>query len=415
MRVLVFFLVSCFATNSFTQPTAFSEDSMVQKFYTINHQHLFWLSSRKNIKRASDWLNMIESADNSGLVPNKLQTNKIRAALRSHNTLNKIYKEQTDREITGFVLSFLKVLQQGNIVFDYDEFSIPRDTVYVYQLLNSKPGESVSKIVERLECKDHDYMVLKKYLHDSINVTDTLKYKEVLLAMNYRRYLTLNYLSEYIIVNIPAAEAVYYQNNLPVLKMRTVVGKKKTPTPLIASYITSIVTFPYWNVPRTIAVDEILPKVQKDENYLEQKNFDVVDDKGNIIEDSALNWKDFNAKTFPYYFRQSTGADNDLGVLKFNLQNPFSIFLHSTGLQSAFTRDFRFLSHGCIRLEKPFDLANALLRGNIDIEELKKGKSNTKSNTIMIPYKIPTFIIYMPVQVAGEKITFLRDVYGLVK
>jgi len=103
-----------------------------------------------------------------------------------------------------------------------------------------------------------------------------------------------------------------------------------------------------------------------------------------------------------------------LGVLKFNFQNPFSIFLHSTGQQGAFAKDFRFLSHGCIRLEKPLDLAKALIPDKIDIKELKSGKKNTKSKIIELPHKIPVFIIYMPVKVNGKKVTFLKDVYGLI-
>jgi murein L,D-transpeptidase YcbB/YkuD len=293
--------------------------------------------------------------------------------------------------------------------------TVTRDAAYSDQLLKRKPGESVSELVTRLEGKDPDYLVLKNFLRDSITVQDTLKHKAVVLAMNYRRYLAANHQPEYLVVNIPEAEAYYYRNDKLLINMRTVVGKKKTPTPTIASYITSIVTFPYWNVPHSIAVNELLPKAQKNDNYLEQNNFEVVDAKGNIIEDSELDLKEYNTKDFPYYFRQSTGAENDLGVIKFNLQNPFSIFLHSTSSTSSFTRDLRFLSHGCIRLEKPFELADALLRGKIDIAELKRGKKNTEPETLKLILKIPVFIIYVPVKVESGKVTFLRDVYGLIQ
>jgi murein L,D-transpeptidase YcbB/YkuD len=197
--------------------------------------------------------------------------------------------------------------------------------------------------------------------------------------------------------------------------MRTVAGKKENPTPTIASYITNIVTFPHWNVPHSIAVKELLPKVQKNENYLEQNNYDVVNAKGKVIDDSKLKWKSYDENNFPYFFRQSTGPRNALGVLKFNLRNPFSIFLHSTSLQSAFAKDYRFLSHGCIRLAKPLELAKALLPDKIDIKQLKSGKKNTESKTISLPHKIPVFIIYMPVTVVGKKVTFLKDEYGLIK
>lgn len=414
-RILFLFFVSCFITNGFAQQPALSEDSIVKKFYEINKQQLYWFSSVENIKRANDWLTVIESADNFGLVTNKLLINQIRTTFFKMDTIDRIYIEKTDMKITAMVLNYIKYMQQGNLTFDYDEVSIPRDSVYINQLLYSKDKGPVSEIVSWLDCKDPDYVVLKKYLNDSITVKDTLKYKAVVLAMNYRRYLSANHQSEYIVVNIPAAEAEYYRNDSLKLKMRTVVGKIKTQTPVIASYITSIVTFPSWNVPYSIAAKEILPKIQKNDNYLEQQNIEVVDAKGNAIDESELNWNNYNEKNFPYYFRQSTGAGNALGVLKFNMQNPFSIFLHATSWQGVFAKDIRFLSHGCIRLEKPFELADFILRGKLDVDELKNGKKNTESHIIELNQKIPVFIIYMPVKVIGRNVVFLQDIYNLIK
>jgi len=412
--------MSSFAANSFALKPLMNKDSlMVQKFYTTLHEPIFWVSSVRNIKKAKDWLTVIESTDN--YVSDKIKIEQIRTSLSGINSMSAInkmdnfVKEKTDKQITELVLDFIKYQQEGNVNFEYDEVNIPRDSVYIFQLIFSINKGSVSKIVSELDCKDPDYLVLKKFLHDSITDKNSLKYKATLLAMNYRKYLTTNHFSEYILVNIPEAEAVYYKNDLPSLKMRTVPGKKKNPTPTISSYITSIVTFPSWNVPFNIASQELIPKIQKDEKYLEQHNFDVVDAKGNVLDDSELDWQSYTAKNFPYYFRQSTGSDNSLGVLKFNLQNPFSIFLHATSNPGAFAKDFRFLSHGCIRLEKPFELADAMLRGKINIEELKSGKKNTVSTIIKLPNKIPVFITYVPVKVADKKVIFLPDVYGLIK
>lgn len=412
--LLSFILVSFFITGSYAQQDTVRKDTIVQQFYSINQEPLYWFSSDKNRTRATEWLTMIASADNLGIVADQFQSNQIHVALLSNNMLDNFNREQRDQQITGLVLNFIKTLQEGNIKFDYDEVNIPRDSVYISQLLNSNPRESVSQMVARLDCKDRDYLVLKEYLNDSISSKDTLKYKKVILAMNYRRYFSINHQPEYIIANIPATEASYYRNDFLKLKMRTVVGKKKNPTPLIASYVTNIVTFPHWNVPRSIAVKEILPKVQKNENYLEQHNYSVVNAKGKVIDDSDLKWKSYTEKNFPYFFRQATGPRNALGVLKFNLQNPFSIFLHSNGWQGVFAKDLRYLSHGCIQLEKPLELAKELLPDKIDIKELKSGKKNTKSKMIILPHKIPVYIIYNPVTVAGKKVTFLKDVYGLI-
>jgi hypothetical protein len=152
---------------------------------------------------------MIDESENLGVLSNQFEPDSIRIALFSSSIIDSAYKRKIDKQITGKVLFFLKYIQQGNISFDYDEVSVDRDSVYLLQLLNSRRRERISSIVKRFDCKDHDYLVLKQYLHDSVKIADTLKYRTVLLGMNYRRYFTINHPSEYIIVNIPLAEANY--------------------------------------------------------------------------------------------------------------------------------------------------------------------------------------------------------------
>lgn len=422
IRIITLFIVSCFVASSFAQKpvkkvdTEVKADSLVQKFYAINHEPLYWFSTRKDTKRANEWLTAIETAKESGLVSRKLMTGQIRTAMLPKNMKNKVLKANTDKQITGLVLNFIKELQEVKVHFDYDEVSASQsDSVYIYQLINSKDNEPVSQIVSKLDCQDPDYQVLKKFLKDSITDRNSLKYKSVVQSINYLKYLSLYGQSEYIVANIPETEVRYYQNGKLKLQMKSVVGKKKNPTPTIASYITNIVTFPFWNVPFSIASKELLPKVQKDERYLEQNNFEVVDGKGNAIDDSDLNWDSYTEKNFPYFFRESTGPNNSLGVLKFNLGNPFSIYLHDTNSKSGFAKDFRFLSHGCVRLEKPIELADLLTRGKVNVWELKTGQKDTESKILKLDQKIPVFIIYMPVVVKDGKVTFLKDVYGLIQ
>jgi murein L,D-transpeptidase YcbB/YkuD len=412
-------VICCFVTLSCQhQPITMeitSTDTLVQKFYKANQKELFWFNSNQNSRKAAEWLTEIEAAQRFGIVSDQAQIDLIKSTLHKKSWINNLLKDHTDQQVTGLILHYLKELQEGNTRFDYDEVRVERDSVYIKQLINTKRKGPVNELVTRLDCKDQEYQTLKRYLNDSITREDTLKFKSVIVAMNYRRYLSLNYQSDRIVINIPEAVLRYYKNDAFNMEMRAVAGKKKTPTPTIASNLTTVVTFPFWNVPHSIAVTEILPKVQKDEIYLERNNLYVVNGMGITVEDSELNWNDYTAKNFPYYFRQSTGAKNALGVLKFDLQNPFSIYLHSTSSQSVFSKEYRFLSHGCIRLEKPIDLAENLLGGKLDVEELKKGMKDTESEMIELPKKVPVFIIYSPAFVSGNSVTFLPDVYGLIK
>lgn len=418
----ILLIVVCLAVSSFAQKAVkkadaeVKSDSLVQKFYAINHQPLYWLSTKKDTKRAAEWLTAIEAAKNSGLVSEKLMTGQIHTAMLAKNLRNKLAKANTDRQITAVVLSFIKELQQVNARFEYDEVSKPpRDSVFIYQLLNSRDKGPVSQIISKLDCQDPDYQVLKKFLKDSIPDKNSLKYKSIVLSMNYLKFIAANSQSEYIVANIPETEVRYYQNGKLKLEMKSVVGKKKNPTPTIASYITNIVTFPFWNVPFSIATKELLPKVQKDESYLERNNFEVVDAKGNVVDDSDLNWDEYTTKNFPYFFRESTGPNNSLGVLKFNLGNPFSIYLHDTNAKSGFAKESRFLSHGCVRLEKPIELADLLTKGKVNVWELKTGQKDTESKILKLDQKVPVFIVYMPAVVENGKVTFLKDVYGLIQ
>ena len=142
--LLSFLMINYLITNSFAQQAGAKDEAIVQKFYLLNHQPLFWFSSDKNIHRATEWLTMMESANQLGIVSNKQQSDQIRVALLSNSTIDNTYKEQRDRQITGLVLNFIKELQIGNIKFDYDEVSITRDSVYIHQLMNLDPRESVS-------------------------------------------------------------------------------------------------------------------------------------------------------------------------------------------------------------------------------------------------------------------------------
>jgi len=413
--LLMFIAVIGQSYQCFSQQLVVREDTLVQKFYKHQPDSLFWFSNSESLKKATDWLLVIESAAPLGIDLNQLQTGQIHQALLSNNGLDGISKIQRDRQITGFVLNFLKKLQEGDIHFDYDEVSVCRDSFYIDQLLNFKSHESVSAIVSRLDCKDREYLVLKQFKNDSIPATDSLRHRKIALAMNYRRYFSTNPQPERIVVNIPATEMSYYQRDFLKVKMKTVVGKKLSQTPTIASFVTSIQTFPNWNVPHKIGVQEILPHVKKSANYLEQHNYDVVNSKGVVIDESTLNWKSYNEKNFPYYFRQAKGSRNSLGTIKFDLDNPFSIFLHATSWQGAFAQNYRFLSHGCIRLEKPYLLADNLLRSEKNIEKLKNSRKTKQAKTIILLQKVPVFIVYNPVVVEGNRVIFLADTYELLK
>jgi hypothetical protein len=168
-KILSIFILSCFIATSFAQSEIIKKDSLVQAFYATIRSPLYWYTSRKDTKRAAEWLTAIEEAKDAGLVSRKLMTGEIRTAMLGKNIRNKDSKDRTDKQITGVVLNFIKELQEVSVHFDYDEVSNPKnDSIYIHQLINSKDKGPVSEIVSKLDCPNHDYQVLKKFLKDSV-------------------------------------------------------------------------------------------------------------------------------------------------------------------------------------------------------------------------------------------------------
>ena len=274
-------------------------------------------------------------------------------------------------------------------------------------------SNQIKKVFQILEPQHPEYLFLKSAI-----TTDSL-YIILKDNLNFYRYLNRFNCIKYILVNIPNAKLTMYNQNQKDLEMNIIVGQKGNQTPRMTTYLDAIVVYPYWIPTRSIAIKEILPKVKKNINYLEKNNFDVLDNKKNVVDPDALKWATFSAKNFPYQFRQGTGCDNSLGLLKFNITNPFSVYLHDTAHNKQsmllFEDENRFFSHGCIRLSMPVELANwAFEKPLITKEFMNTCLKDPKSTTIKLSKKIPLFVIYntSEIDANGDIVTY-KDVYGL--
>lgn len=237
-------------------------------------------------------------------------------------------------------------------------------------------------------------------------------------SLNYWRWTGRLQEKEFILVNLPAARLqVVNPDSVKDLTMRVIVGKTATQTPSFTAYITKVIAYPYWTVPVSIATKEMLPKIQKRIAYLDENNLQVFDAKGKIIDPATVNWGKYTAKYFPFTIRQSTGCDNSLGVLKFDLNSPFSIYLHDTNHRELFARSDRFMSHGCVRVEKPMELANYVLKDGLDsatIQKLNQCLHDQTPKEFPLAHKFPVLILYMTADIdANGNLKFYNDVYKL--
>lgn len=236
------------------------------------------------------------------------------------------------------------------------------------------------------------------------------------ISVNYYRWLhCLTQNQSVIVVNIPAAYLKVYKNDLPVLEMRMIVGKRSTPTPTLASTVNEVILYPYWHVPHSIAVKELLPVIKRNPGYIDAGNYQVLDRNGNIVNPYTISWHRLSAAYFPYLIRQSTGCDNALGLLKLNFYSPFGVYLHDTPGKNLFSMNKRYFSHGCMRMEKPMELGHLVLKNNavaIDTLEQKGCLRNQSPVMVHADEHMPVIVWYNPAgtDAAGE-LCFYEDVY----
>jgi murein L,D-transpeptidase YcbB/YkuD len=245
----------------------------------------------------------------------------------------------------------------------------------------------------------------------------TVKKQTLTRAINAIRYIQhAREKSEFtVVVNIPSATLLLFKGDTVVLESKVIVGKPSNRTPTISSVITDMVLYPYWFVPASIAVKELLPAIKKNPAFLAANGFQVLNKNGQLVDPATIEWNALSATNFPYILRQSTGCDNSLGIIKLNFYNPFNVYLHDTPWKNLFTRSRRFYSHGCIRVEKATELARYLLKDNsiaVDTLEEKGCLLNKKPVTVAFQQQTPIFVLYNTAWIDSNAIVkFYPDIY----
>lgn len=205
------------------------------------------------------------------------------------------------------------------------------------------------------------------------------------------------------------------------LAMNVVVGKAiRTQTPVFAKDMKYIVFRPYWNVPTSILRGEIIPGITRDRGYISKKNFEVTDFNGKVITDGPIS-DDVLAqlRAGKLTVRQKPGPTNSLGLVKFMFPNEYNVYLHSTPAQQLFSQSRRDFSHGCVRVEKPAELAAYLLRNQPPwtLEKVQAAmQSGPDNQQVNLTTPIPVLILYVTAVVEEDgSVHFFDDIYGYDK
>ncbi len=197
-----------------------------------------------------------------------------------------------------------------------------------------------------------------------LNVPVEYRIMEVRATLEKWRFLPRSLGDRYIFVNIARQEMQVIENGHVVMAMKSVNGKVLRPTNIIIDKVVSVDLNPYWNPPTSLIIADI-QKGQREDHYHMQKEHVKIFSHGQEVDPSTVPWKNYISKAAPYQFREEPGIKNSLGVVKFQTTNNSMIYMHDTNHREFFDDfDERFLSSGCIRLQKPLDLLQYLLRNN---------------------------------------------------
>jgi murein L,D-transpeptidase YcbB/YkuD len=216
------------------------------------------------------------------------------------------------------------------------------------------------------------------------------KLERVLLALERLRWLPSDLGDPYVFINVPAFQVTFRENGRDRLSMRAVVGSKANQTYFFQDKVQQVDFHPYWGVPQSILVNEMLPRLQRDPSWLDRAGYEVYSSDGRRISSAAVNWWQFEGKV-PLSVRQKPGPSNALGELKILFPNRHAIYMHDTPEKALFNRDMRAFSHGCVRLENPRAMAAAVLGWTEDqiAERLRRGHSSEK-----VTAEIPVYVAY---------------------
>ncbi len=252
----------------------------------------------------------------------------------------------------------------------------------------------------------------------ALNVPADVRARQIALNMERWRWLPQDLGQRHVIVNIAGFWLEVIESREVVLDMRVIVGRSYRRTPVFSKSISYLVFNPYWNVPTSIATKDILPEIKRDPSYLARHNMKLFSGWGadaRIFDPGSVDWSRVTDTNFPYRIRQEPGPNNALGMVKFMFPNAFNVYLHDTPAKELFSRVVRTFSSGCIRVEKPVELAAYLLRDHAEwtAEKIKSMYGGTTEQTVQLTTPIPVHLLYWTAWVtdAGH-VAFAEDFYG---
>jgi L,D-transpeptidase YcbB len=234
------------------------------------------------------------------------------------------------------------------------------------------------------------------------------------LASSYDRLskTSFSFGQRYVVVNLPAAAIEAVSGGEVERRYVAVVGKPDRPSPLVTTFITNVNINPTWTVPLSIAKKDIVPKLRKDPGYLARMHMKLLDAAGREIDPATVDWN--SDRVFGFTFRQDPGPWNALGVVRIDMPNPYSVYMHDTNHRNLFSADYRFQSSGCTRVSDPRDFAAWVLADTPgwNRARFEAGVASTQRIDVRVAHNIPVAWIYLTGWASRDgQVHFRTDIY----
>ena len=353
-------------------------------------------------------------------VPPFLQYRELRKALKKYRKIKtkggwesilegKVLKPGMEDERVGLIRKRLVVT--GDLESDNLEGIIYDDeTVKAVKHFQSRHGLETDGIIG-------------KNTVSAMNLPVDAKIRKIRINMERYRWLTHQLGERIIVVNIAGfrAAGIKPKTGEFEIEMPVIVGREYHKTPVFSDSIKYIEFNPYWNIPVSIARNEMLPKLKKNAYYLKERNIRIFNGWGpdaKELDSTAVNWGKVGKREMGRYkLRQDPGPKNALGTVKFMFPNKFNVYLHDTPSHGLFRETKRAFSHGCIRLSRPTELASYILgdkKNGWGIESVKKIIASGKRKVVSLKKPFPIYILYRTVLInpENEEVNFRADIYG---
>src|SRR5271157_2175778 len=254
----------------------------------------------------------------------------------------------------------------------------------------------------------------------AINVPASVRFRELASSANRLAGANFAFDDRYVVVNLPSTSVEAIENGRVVHRYVAIVGDPEHPSPEIAAHIQVVNLNPTWTVPTSIIKKEIIPRMQRDPGYLTRAKIRILDGSGQEINPKAINWS--SERAVNYTLRQDSGAGNSLGTIRIGMPNKLAVYMHDTPSKQLFGADYRFLSHGCVRVQGVYDLAEWLLEGTSggpngvwDKAAMQEKVKERTPYDIRLAKAVPVIWVYLTgwSNSDGGPANFRDDVYGL--